>query len=93
MKLFSDYYKKLSLAELREELEFMAYEIRGAIDEEHERSFSREYDEIAHLIEIKEGKDYAIRWPECFVNEYEMDRYDWEEIEYRKECDGDRAVR
>ena len=66
MKLFSDYYKKLSLAELREELEFMEYEIRGAIDEEHEESFCREYDEIAHLIEIKEGKDYAIRWPEAF---------------------------
>jgi len=63
---FSKYYKKLSVAELREELEFMEYEIRGAIDEEHERSFCREYDEIAHLIEIKEGKDYAIRWPEAF---------------------------
>ena len=63
---FSKYYKKLSVAELREELEFMAYEIEYAIDEEHEKSFSRDYDEILDLIEIKEGKDYAMRWPEAF---------------------------
>lgn len=81
MKLFSEYYKKLSLAELREELEFMAYEIEYAIDEEHEKSFSRQFEEISHLIEIKEGRDYTMRWPECFVRESELDRLGiWEEI-------------
>ena len=68
MQVFRNYLKKLSVAELREELEFMAYEIEYAIDEEHEKSFSRQYDEILDLIEIKEGKDYAYRWPECFQN-------------------------
>jgi len=82
MKLFSDYYGKLSVPELREELEFMKYEIEYAIDEEHEKSFSRQYSEIAHLIELKEGKDYAYRWPECYsMRESEIERLGiWEEI-------------
>ena len=81
MKLFSDYYGKLSVPELREELEFMGYEIEYAIDEEHEKSYSRQYDEILDLIEIKEGRDYVYRWPECYVRESEIERLgSWEEI-------------
>ena len=81
MKLFSDYYGKLSVPELREELEFMGYEIEYALSPDHEKAFSRQYDEILDLIEIKEGRDYAYRWPECFVRESEIERLgSWEEI-------------
>jgi len=44
MKLFSDYYGKLSVPELREELESMGYEIEYALSPDHEISFSRQYD-------------------------------------------------
>ena len=68
MQVFRNYLKKLNLAELRQELEFMAWEIEYALSPEHEKSYSRQYDDILDLIEIKEGKDYAYRWPECFQN-------------------------
>ncbi len=81
MKLFSDYYGKLSVPELREELEFMGYEIEYALSPDHEKAFSRLYDEILDLIEIKEGRDYVYRWPECYVRESEIERLgSWEEI-------------
>ena len=81
MKLFSDYYGKLSVPELREELEFMGYEIEYALSPDHEISFSRQYDEILDLIEVKEGRDYVYRWPECYVRESEIERLgSWEEI-------------
>ena len=81
MQVFSDYYKSLSVAELREELEFMAYEIEYALSPEHEKSFSRQYDEILELIELKEGRDYAYRWPECYsMRESEIERLGlWEQ--------------
>ena len=81
MQVFSDYYKSLSVAELREELEFMAYEIEYALSPEHEKSFSRQYDEILELIELKEGRDYAYRWPECCsMRESEIERLGlWEQ--------------
>jgi len=81
MKLFSDYYGKLSVPELREELDFMKYEIEYAISDEHEKSFSRQYDEILDLIELKEGRDYGYRWPECYVRGSEIERLAiWEQI-------------
>jgi hypothetical protein len=81
MQVFRNYLKKLNLAELRQELEFMAWEIEYALSPEHEKCFSRQYDEILDLIEIKEGKDYAMRWPECYLmRESEIERLGiWEQ--------------
>ena len=58
--------RAMSVAELREELSFWAWEIEYALSEDHRWWFDRMYDRVWDLIEEKEGWDWAKRWPECF---------------------------
>jgi len=75
--IMTEYMKDLramSVAELREELEYWGWEIEYALSEDHARSFERSYDDILLLIEEKEGKDWAKRWPECVEHALEIRR-------------------
>ena len=60
--------RAMSVAELREELSFWAWEIEYALSEDHRRWYDRMYDRVWDLIEEKEGWDWAKRWPECMCD-------------------------
>ena len=60
--------RAMSVAELREELTFWAWEIEYALSEDHRRWYDRMYDRVWDFIEEKEGWDWAKRWPECMCD-------------------------
>ena len=66
MREYAKDLRAMSVAELREELSFWAWEIEYALSEDHRRWFDRMYDRVWDLIEEKEGWDWAKRWPEAF---------------------------